>query len=239
MEHVISINPIKNTSSNKSFDLKRRFRFPNEFVQEKSFYIRKGNQEMKIRFTRKNTRWVKNPSPSIRAMERWIGSSKGRRDSNSLTSLSFKFRIKWKFQEKSSWEKNWQTKALCKEDRQKRWGKVTEKGTVPTQISSQNLMREPSPKWKDPRLLCLLAELVSHPFGCKPYLLQMIAIRPFSNAGGLHDPQSLLDSMVIKLVNTLGKEINVVFSPNTYNRKKKVGKELQRLATTVNYRRLK
>ena len=68
---------------------------------------------------------------------------------------------------------------------------------------------------------------------------EIISIRLFGNASGLHDPQSLLDSMGIKLVNTLGKEINVVFSPNTYNRKKKVGKELQRLATTVNYRRLK
>ena len=54
LEHGININPIKNSSSNKSFDLRRRFRFPNEFVQKKSFfYVKKGNQELKITFTRK------------------------------------------------------------------------------------------------------------------------------------------------------------------------------------------
>ena len=63
---------------------------------------------------------------------------------------------------------------------------------------------------------------------------EKISIRPFGNASGLHDPQSLLDSMGIELVNPLDKEIKVAISPNTYSRKK-VEKELQRLTTTVNY----
>lgn len=51
----------------------------------------------------------------------------------------------------------------------------------------------------------------------------------------MHDPLSL-DSMGIKLVNPLGKELKVAFMPNTYvMKKKKPEKELQRLATTVNY----
>ena len=36
---------------------------------------------------------------------------------------------------------------------------------------------------------------------------KMICIRPLGNASVLHDPQSLLDAMRIKLVNLLGKEV--------------------------------
>ena len=58
---------------------------------------------------------------------------------------------------------------------------------------------------------------------------EIISIRLFGNASGLHDPQSLLDSMTmwIKLVNPLGREVKVAFSPNAYSRKKKVEKEFQ------------
>ena len=51
LEHVISINPIKNCGPNKSFDLRGRFRLLNEFIQEKLVYVRRGSQELKIRFT--------------------------------------------------------------------------------------------------------------------------------------------------------------------------------------------
>ena len=63
---------------------------------------------------------------------------------------------------------------------------------------------------------------------------EIISIRLFGNASGLHDPQSLLDSMTmwIKLVNPLGKEVKVAFSPNAYSRKKKVERNFN---TTLNY----
>ena len=63
---------------------------------------------------------------------------------------------------------------------------------------------------------------------------EITSISPFGNASGLHDPQSLLESMGINLVNMLGKEVKLAFSPDTYSRKKKVEKELQRLERIVN-----
>ena len=63
---------------------------------------------------------------------------------------------------------------------------------------------------------------------------EVISIKPFGNVYILCDPQSLLDSMGIKLVNPLGKEVKVPFLLNIYGTKK-VEKELKRLVAIVHY----